>query len=85
MGEITHDEAASILASMHFGVMSNADESIGKLYRYIRQQRAASGVRVVRIVDVTKKYECCKATQLLPGQSLAIIERRAEAAAGEGA
>lgn len=47
MGEITHNEAASILASMHFGVMSNADESIGKLYRYIAQQRAAS----VRVKD----------------------------------
>lgn len=60
------------------------DLSVRKIAIALDAAQRAASVRVVRIVDVTKKYECCKATQLLPGQSLAVIERRAEAAAGEG-
>ena len=66
--------------------------SIADMIRAVRQQRAAS-VRVVKVIAfagdsagmrVPLEAAGWSHLDLLPGQSIAIIERRAEATAGEG-
>lgn len=85
MGEIiSHDEASKSLKVL----VEEADDShIMRLARYIEQQRAAS-VRVVELLaNNIEKHEISfdAPVFLKPGQSLAIIiDRPAEAAAGEG-
>ena len=83
MGEISHDEAAAEVGSLY---LKNPPTRAGLdlLAVYIAQQRAAS----VRVVELVCRYSPhhgpWHGIALKPGQSLAVIERPAEAAAGEG-
>lgn len=83
MGEnISHDEAKTALDELSMG--NNYGEHWKTLRDYIRQQRAAS----VRVVEILQEAEDHNRSVDYPidikaGQELAIIERRAGAAAGE--
>lgn len=83
VGEISHDEAAAEVGSLY---LKNPPTRAGLdlLAVYIAQQRAAS----VRVVELVCRYSPhhgpWHGIALKPGQSLAVIERPAEAAAGEG-